>query len=254
MVELHLNARLGNNMFQYALARRLADELGCGLETVSRTNPEIPFEKYFRNAPLSIERSGYQPRSAPIHLHEEWYQSLNPDIESIINAKPERIIIDGYFENYKLLAPFAPQLHSIFHRPLKEPTQKYMTIHLRLGDVAEQIAMSHEYIDFAVAAAKHYTDLPVSIVAESPKHPDVIDTFDYLRSATVQIATNSTLTWWTSFLSPHTTKYIAVSKQQPISFKNKARYLDPTPPTLNVYDLDAGEFLARYSTKKEGTM
>lgn len=261
MIELYLNYRLGNVMFQYAVARLLADGLGCSLATRSQTDPDVLLTEWFPNAPLRIDRNGYHAAAPAIELKYHWTQPNPPiNLRQIILARPERILVDGFFETFRHVAPFQQHVRRMFDRPLPHRRER-IAVHLRLGDVAHFTERVPEFIDLAIAVSRRHSTIPLVLVAETPdhpfarfaldrlksaahsdttlvSHPDVIETFDYLRQSRVLVLTNSTLTWWVGFLSPHAAVYVGASARQPCAHRNLGLFFAERPENFTVVDLD----------------
>jgi hypothetical protein len=98
MVEVRYKARLGNNLFQYALGRILAEHLGFEL----------------RAAPIpGFPNTAQQVRGACHEGPEEVLTGQRIDLAGVLaNRSPRRIVLDGWFQRHEYYRPFREQIRS----------------------------------------------------------------------------------------------------------------------------------------------
>jgi hypothetical protein len=123
MVTVALRGRLGNNLFQYAFGRIIAEHLGLAFVCMPprKTVLEIPgvpincgpnvtfasVASLFPNAPLEIEgvRSFSPVQSFELNPVNQWHGQL-VDLEDILrNRQARQIRLDGFFQRYDYYGP-----------------------------------------------------------------------------------------------------------------------------------------------------
>ncbi len=240
-ITVHWQGRLGNQLFEYAIGRILAEELGYNLHCGS-----IPgFSATMDNV------SGKEINS------QVTFTGQMLDIPFIVRNKDKfGYILSGWFQRYEYYQPFKEKIKSWFNRDRKNgsviPTAQDIVVHIR----RTQQSMADSKIDYVLEGEFLRVDgekvrfqpgyhpgpvvkanedlLPFEfyagildglsfdrllIVTDCPKdsflnlfskyHPriisgDLLDDFNIVRSAGRAIMSMSTFSWWASFLSDST--------------------------------------------------
>jgi len=218
---------IGNNLFQYAFARILAEDLGYALEVKhSRYKPgkNIPqleeMFSHFRDAPLAIDGKRFsRPVDRTALIGYNGFDGFRIDLEEMRNCRRDRkILIKGFFERYEIFRPHKSRIRSWFAvNPIGlgyHIAPDDIVIHIRRGDFivfARAISLSFyldllEKLDFArlyicgfgldeevKAGFRKFDPL---YIAGSP-----IDDFRFMIGFNRIILSQSTFAWWASFLS-----------------------------------------------------
>lgn len=131
-VEVNFLGRLGNNLFQYALGRIIAEHLGLELRCrrVARPRVEYPgaatdggsaanlesVSGYFPNAPMSLPGDSVDlpVESLEIDSRPGWTGHLI-DLDSLLNNTERRCIrLNGYFQRFEYFLPYRQKLREWF--------------------------------------------------------------------------------------------------------------------------------------------
>lgn len=124
-VEVNLNGRLGNNLFQYALGRIVAEELGYQLtctrirEPVLESFPGLPLDvgdsisleestSFFSDIQLVIVGKKFQhPVESYDVLSDRSWSGHVVDLDAILSNRNNRMIrLDGFFQRAEYFSPF----------------------------------------------------------------------------------------------------------------------------------------------------
>jgi hypothetical protein len=131
MITIKYEGRLGNNIIQYCVGRIIQSELGFYMDANQGTRYDL--NSFLWQTEMGEFKTPIYTNRVQV-LNEHDIKSI-ADIEKIISNKtPRKIILNGYFQNYKILLPY--------HKQIKEwcPLKKYnvdkdvMAIHFRLTD------------------------------------------------------------------------------------------------------------------------
>jgi len=209
--------RLGNQLFEYAFGRALAESLGA--ELVAPTLAGFPNAKSKRFALSAMRRS-----SALLEGH--WVEP-----EKLAALKSARkIVLDGYFQRYEYVRALRPQIREWFRRGSTTPlSDDSLTIHLRSGDIWEMKGslsrpMHPPHPSYPALPVSYYRKIIESrpwkaayLVCEKPGDPvarclldrgdvtfvgkDPFGDFDFLRSSRNIVLSVSTFAWWAAWLS-----------------------------------------------------
>jgi len=198
IVQVVFEGRLGNNMFQYAFGRALADLWGAELQT-----PDWIGQAIFTDA-------GSKPLSA------DTGRVYNQEIPAL-DTTDEVVILKGFWQATKFLNFYSrEQVRQWFalreEIRLKQDGEKYVAFHIRRGDMAENKA-EWATIDrdaYGIAIAKRgFDNLPIVEVSELSPHtaPSILEPslqfiidFQILMDATVIFRANSSFSWWAATL------------------------------------------------------
>ena len=216
MVEVRYRDRLGNNMFQYALGRIIAQELGFALvadaiEGFSRTYDVIEGRR--TDTPVQVLNDGML------------------DLQAVLaNRNTRRIVLDGWFQRLEYYASHKDRIREWFSFDLKDdiPCDADVVVHVRRTD----------YVDFGWALPFGFyreaierslpTDGKLVIVTDDPsdvfnRHFDewrpkflegsALQQMSYMCKAPNLIISASTFSWWPAFLGEHQTVVCPVPSQ-----------------------------------------
>jgi hypothetical protein len=227
MVEVHYKGRLGNQMFQYALGRIIAEHLGYSLES-------SPLLGLPRTADLISGDTFQQPIQT--------LQASQIDLPAILQDKtPRKIVLNGWFQCPEYYLSHREQLREWFHPVITSsspPPQTDLVVHVRRTDYL-RLGWALPF-SFYEAAIQHL--LPsggsLTIVTDDPGDPffhrfkrwkpsyhrdAALPTMAYLAQAPRLILSPSTYSWWPAFLGsakiilcpvPHTGPWSDDSSEQ----------------------------------------
>ena len=120
MINIHPKGRLGNQMFQYCLARIIAEQLDYA------TDMELPFE----NAKILKGKIV----KAPV----EQLVGHEIDLKGILsNTKDRRIYLNGYFQRVEYYKQYKNEIQKWFEitENYRKPSENDLVIHVRGGDL-----------------------------------------------------------------------------------------------------------------------
>ena len=114
MVEVQYFGRLGNNLFQYALGRIIAEELGFELRCIAandvwgRRAHLGKMAKYFKNCQLSIPGESFrEPREEYSIFEATPFEGYLVDLDKILsNREGRRIVLGGIFQHIDYYTPY----------------------------------------------------------------------------------------------------------------------------------------------------
>jgi hypothetical protein len=265
-VYILIKGRLGNQYFQYWFGKYISEKLNRNL--IMHFNEPIIYID--RNIYKNIPDFNIIPRIEVWNNdHENGFYSYTStssvDIDQIIATHQNKtlpIFINLYVEDYSNIRKHEEYVKMLFERSIPLICNESIVIHLRLGDVADNNAnVNDDYCNFALSICKKYNWLPVIIVSEEVNHSctnqlkdRILDAgnkeisivnngyqsdFESVQSAKVIICSNSTFTWWASFLNPFKPDiYVALSDRQAASFRNRDLYYKDSPDSWNIWNLD----------------
>ena len=209
MIELVYNGGLGNQMFQYCFARMTAQEMGLKL----RAKPLADFPN--TNEPVF----GQEIEKPEIKLTCTKENPLN--YASVLKHKNEKIILDGFFQNFNQYPFNKEQITKWFELP--DYNRKYkiysndLVIHLRLGDYTYHgLSLTYDYYKQILAQT---TFDKLYIVTNQPNdqflknfktdyepiiisHKEHIKDLQFITKFSKIIGSASTFSWWSAYLAP----------------------------------------------------
>lgn len=204
--------RLGNQLFQYAFGRALAESLKADL--VAPTIAGFPNAKSNKRFALSAMR-----RSAAL-LEGHW---VEPEKFAALKSTG-KIVLDGYFQRYEYIRNLRPRIQEWFRRGSTTPlSDDSLTIHVRSGDIWEMKGW-RPHLNYPAMPVSYYRRIiesrhwkTVYLVCEKPDDPvagrlldrgdvtlvaqDRLSDFDFLRSSRNIVLSVSTFAWWAAWLS-----------------------------------------------------
>lgn len=265
MIKLLMKGMLGNNLFQYAFARILAEDLGYALEVTHSTynlKSNVPHLKEllisFSDAPLSIPGKSFaHPVDKTASMDHQGFDGYHIDLNQLLNCRQDRkIVVNGFFERYEIFRRHKKQIRSWFAvDPINlgySISDNDIVLHIRRGDfiiferaislgfyvdILDNIEFNQLYIcgyglDREVRDCfQHYH--PIYI------HRKPVDDFRFIKGFNRIVQSQSTFAWWAGFLSEAEEIYAPVLKPTGTEFERKYPHID-----LQVDDEDRYRYIA----------
>lgn len=206
MIKVVYDGNLGNNLFQYAFGRILAERLGYSLDAspipgFPRTSDRVP-GKCYTNDPFVLR--GQKPDLS-------WLQE---------DVDPQRqVVLTGYFQRTEYYHPYKEAIRSWFECDYS------IEGNVGVGDVVIGVRRGTDYIPQHGLPTSYYIRAletvhsfdKVHICSDSPSDPFVrhlarrydasirpagaLDNMQFIRSFRKIIMSNSTFLWWAAYLS-----------------------------------------------------
>lgn len=117
IVELHFMGRLGNNLFEYAVARTIADDLGWALFLHTARGNAKKYGTLLRPVGMKCFPG---VRSLGPDINSPEMRDLpvldSPGLKRRVNnfgSKPSRIVLRSWYQNYELFAAYKDQLRQV---------------------------------------------------------------------------------------------------------------------------------------------
>jgi len=124
VVQVRYRGRLGNQLFEYAFGRLLAEDLGATF--VASPIPGFPLARAQRASSVS------RPSRPSVTIKNHW---LGPRERAALKRK-HYIELWGYFQRFEYYRQHRDRIADWFYRPRQPPLPEgSLTIHLRSGDV-----------------------------------------------------------------------------------------------------------------------
>lgn len=215
MIEVKYVGGLGNNLFQYALGRILAEELGYEL----KVKPIKGFPKTYKK----IKGKNYSGYKKLILLG----QKVN--LKKILKSKEKRhIVLQGYFQRYEYYKKYKNKIKKWFKFNNKfKKNSKNVLLNIRRTDFVELgQALPKEYYEKSLSKSSFKT---VYITTDDSNDPFVryfvqkynaiitnnnfLDDFYFIASFDKIIMSQSTFCWWAAFLSNAREIYFPIPKK-----------------------------------------
>ena len=234
-VELLLRGNLGSNLFQYALARTIAERHGWALHCRNHQDGASghlgrpagvcrlsDVEALFPTAPLSLDGGKHQ---GPLDLHDlrsstSW-DGQTIDLPRVLsNPAPRRILLNGYFQRWEYYVDSAPQLRRWF-----TPSRRYAGVEPSASDVLIVVRRGHDYASYGwTLPASYYAQALSQIERLGTVHVCGVGIDDNIRDALASYApvyhdtsgaeryvlikafrrvvlSNDVCAWWPAYLS-----------------------------------------------------
>jgi hypothetical protein len=235
-VEVRYLGHLGNNLFEYALGRILAEELGLAMQCLPAS--DIPMWsdvermsgivdrlgaccKQFADVPQSLpgkEGEGPQLRYVMGEKHGWTGHSINLDY-LLSQGQGRRIVLHGYFQRVEYYHRYAERIRRWYRfrdeRPVVALQPQDVVVHLRqsidmfLLDRAIDLAFYRDLLGGMSLGRVYVCGLGIdSRVKEvfAPFRPvyldlSAVDTLRFMTHANRIVLANSTFSWWGAYLS-----------------------------------------------------
>jgi hypothetical protein len=243
MIEVNTFSQLGNNLFQYAFARILAEQMGYALTVRLSHLPKFEQNNAhlrelmgrFRDAPFQIGGKSFnEPEERYAIFDRAGFDGFNLDVRAIVaNPEPRKIVLEGYFEKYAYYKPhknrvrdwFALERNAFGHQVHDQD----ILIHVRRGrdsriygrllrldfyaDVLKTLTWRRIYIccnEIDDDVQRQFAPFDPVYVRQSP--PDDFCFFQCFRRI---IQANSTFSWWAAYLSDAEEVYAPLEAPNP---------------------------------------
>ena len=254
-------------MFQYWVGKFLADSLSRPLYTnlvwgdylTSKNRPRIG----------SIINKSLTSTSAPV----SYVTITNPaSLDAVLKdyaingpkADHKILIINQYLEEASLVTTHADFIRELYREvPPCDTVKQQIAVHVRLGDLATHFGQfMNEYIAFVRDVIGRHPELPVVIITDDEhnaliqtvcdgldpvsvrvQHQDWLADYEDFGRSSVVVTTNSTFTWWATWLSPcleH--KYVFLATAMEPVHNTDGLYRSGVPDTWHVYEQNTGEW------------
>lgn len=227
MIHLQMLGLIGNNLFQYAVARILAEDLGFELKVTHSTRlpqKNIPqlneLLAQFDDAPLSIPGKSFDdPVDRTAVMGHDGFDGYHIDLSKIsADDTPRQILVEGYFERYEVFQPYKERIRKWFKLdPISlgfNISEDDVIVHIRQGDfVLLGRALSLQYY-LDILEKINFRKLYICGVGIDNKIKDKfhrynptyiynspLDDFRFINGFNRIIQSQSTFVWWASFLS-----------------------------------------------------
>lgn len=237
-VSVSMIGRLGNNLFQYALGRIIAQELRMELHCIQIPKAGVSVadeiseigqsatltsvSDYFPNAPLSIPGRRYEE---PVEMIEivpghEW-RGHTIDLDRILrNTEPRQIRLRGYFQRFEYYEGHKEEIRRWFR-----PRDFVMPYNVGAQDVCVNIRRGMDFHRLGWTLAFSYyenilsslprrgqvyvcgTGIDLSVRQQLAKYNPIyydappIEQFCFMMRFNCIVLSNSTFAWWSAFLS-----------------------------------------------------
>lgn len=226
-VHVHLIGRFGNNLFQIALGRIIAEKTGYQFSLAQenkdlRATYGLPFDyldtkfenqEFLPNCPSFIP--GKIAEGEPVVINEHNFDSVDQIID-FANGRP--IILHGFFQRWKYYLPYREKLREWFRTDaVRAHPNDHMLLRVRHEDYQEEIRLSFEYynriIDVGPYAGFHQfvfsgKDISKSLnvttdsMVKMLRHDlSSIEVFRHGLGFNGIACANSSFDWWMAFLS-----------------------------------------------------
>jgi len=227
MIHLQMNGFIADNLFQYVVARILAEELGYALEVAhSRMQPRKNVPRLLQllslchDAPLTLPgKIFHSPVDTTALMGHGDFDGFHLDLEGMIRRRDERkIMMAGYFQRYELLQPYKQRIRSWFEIDAcdlgHDISSEDIVIHIRQGDfvlVGRAISLSF-YTDLLdrLTFRKLYicgfgldAQVREAFTRYAPIYVqgEAVDDFRFMKGFNRMIQSTSGFSWWAGFLS-----------------------------------------------------
>ncbi|MCP4952800.1 MAG: hypothetical protein GY922_13240 [Proteobacteria bacterium] len=252
MVHLQMKGFIADNLFQYAVARLLAEELGFALRiSHSRMRPgyNVPYLEAFlqacADAPLAVDGAVYE---GPVdyNAHEDYgeFDGYDLDLAALMaNREPRRIEVCGHFQCYSVLRPHKERIRRWFAMTPDsggyDISDEDIVLHVRRGDLLIYgLAMNPRfYTDLLqeLSFRRLYivgTGLDEEVRTLFRGYDPVymqgspVEDFRFMLCFRRMILSNSGFCWWAGFMSAATEIYSPQMVAEADNQHSKAQLVD----------------------------
>ena len=218
---------IGNNLFQYAVARILAEDLGFELNVThsirlpKRNIPQLnELLSQFDDAPLHIPGKSFNtPIDKTVFTGHCGFDGYHINLNKIsIDGTPRKILIKGYFERYEIFRSYKERIRIWFKLdPINlgfNISEDDVVVHVRRGDfILFGRAISLQYY-LEILEKINFRKLYICGVGIDDEvkdkfhryHPTYVynsplEDLRFIKGFNRIIQSQSTFVWWASFLS-----------------------------------------------------
>ena len=214
MVTVDFTGRTGNHLFQYTMARIIAEDNGLALNSVFPDNDFL--------LPTEYRTSKIEPRTTGNNIDRVFDNDTRlPDVK----VKFPRVHLHGFFQKAWFYNKHRDRIRGFWDAPrIKEKNTKDLVVHFRLADYNDSkfkcvisplwyfdIIKKEQFEKLYIVVETHKTNErylsyfknfnPI-IVSKS-----AAEDFHFIRSFDRIVCSNSTFAWWAAFLSDATKIY-----------------------------------------------
>ena len=202
-VSVELFGRLGNNLFQYSLARLYAEMHGLHLST--KWNNDQCFK-------ATIPAAGDILPSTGVIINDHNYEEFR-EIKQQVQFR-------GHFQKSRWYIPHREQLKTYYDLPPIEPNFSDIVLHIRADDYSrdsiihpkwyKDILKREDYDRLFIVMSPLDTEFLDQFIDFNPiiVSSSVRDDFLFIRNFKKIICSNSTFCWWAAFLGDPDKVYI----------------------------------------------
>ena len=206
MIRAKLRGRLGNQLFQYAICRIVAEQNGYDYSIPKEWQGQRLFE-----CSLGVDCT----HEENLNIFKEGKNKFNPEVFDV----KDNTIIEGFWQSDKYLSGYEEQVKEWFRpskiKPIKMKDNTCV-IHLRMKDrYNRDLKLPKEYFDKAkeIVTSKVGQSIKFLIVTDNPngaknyfKDDKIIsgtltEDFITIHQAKYKIISASTFSWWASWLN-----------------------------------------------------
>tara|TARA_R100000152_G_C6769877_1_gene195858 strand:+ start:625 stop:1431 length:807 start_codon:yes stop_codon:yes gene_type:complete len=217
MIVVNYLGQLGNNMFQYAFGRILADKTGYKM-----------FCQPIPGFPVTQDT----PPGSMCMFPEIVVEGQIVDIPSLTTERKlnQKIILNGFFQRYEYYKEYKDQIREWYKMEPRDigQTDDDIIIHIRLGDNVYTFDPETPYImpfEYYEKALENTSFNKLYICTDTPEHDiikkfakynpiltaqDTLGDFRILKSFNKIVMSQSTFSWWAAFLSDASEIYTPV--------------------------------------------
>lgn len=245
MISVLLSGRLGNQMFQYAICRIVAEKNNYNFYIPEKGTPStegVHIKNYFPNLEMGIKDGEIKHKFVEDHS----IQTFNEKIFSV----EDFTLIGGFYQSPKYFSGYEKKIQEWFNPGMDEETEKilkeynpskYCYIHVRGSDYKNHghWFLGKEYYDKAMEYMKSIKkDLSFIFITDDVEEPskwytdikcmknDMMTDFRLFYHSKYLIIPSSTFSWWPGFLDP---KKVVVAPNN---------WLNHNKPELGFYPVD----------------
>lgn len=216
MVTCSFFGRLGNNMFQYAMARIIANKYGMKMGTMWNHNNFLEANECYE---------GHTVVGEPVVVDDVVFRAKAVNPLEGFDFTGKKVHLNGYFQDAVFYNDHRDFIKGLWQLPPMKKNTQDLVVHLRLTDYwwirNKTVIHPKWYFDIInrekfkklyIVVEPHITNKkylsyfqqwnPV-IVSKSPK-----EDFNFLRSFDRIVCSNSTFAWWAAFLSDASKIYL----------------------------------------------
>lgn len=219
MIKTELIGGLGNNMFQYALGRILADDKNYNLRV-----PDMQrLAEHFKNVNEITDKKTVESNILNIGYDSTSKHIQNVDMQEALTHQGG-INLKGFFQKQQLYYNHRDKLKEIFK--LDDNTNvdpQDLVVHIRLGDYVVLNQHLHPVVYFEIIKRIEYKNC--IIITDQVDHPfihsitqsipnctarqnSMMEDFKILLSAKKLLISQSSFSWWASFLGEQDKVYV----------------------------------------------